>query len=166
MNETSRSASRVALVATDAAGITVLGPAREILDRFDVPWLETIAAVDGQMPLHENGSRAIIVASADAALPAALASNFHGPVVRVPTPASAHEGTRPLVDPATENLPGPAADAEAFATMAIGEAGARNAALFVVCVAGLTDARLWAEWLKFRQQQTDAVLGHAPLDAL
>ena len=166
MNELSRSGPRVALVAADVAGLAVLNPAREILDGFGVPWLEAVVVDDGRMPSYENELRAIIVASTDAALPVALSAGFRGPVVRVPVPASAHERTRPLVDPATENLPAPAAGAEAFATMAIGEAGAKNAALFVVCVAGLTDARLWAEWLAFRQRQTDAVLGHAPLDAL
>jgi 5-(carboxyamino)imidazole ribonucleotide mutase len=46
----------------------------------------------------------------------------------------------------------------AFAMVAVGEAGARNAALLAVSILALTDARLKAAWQAFRDEQTNAVL--------
>ena len=47
--------------------------------------------------------------------------------------------------------------------MAIGEAGAKNAALFVISMLAGGDERLRAAWAEFRTRQTDAVLQHPPL---
>ena len=160
MNETVSTDLRVALVAADAVGIAALRPAGETLDAFAVAWEEHVVPAGGAGTLDAARLRAMIVASADAALPAALASATRLPVIRVPAPAGERSGIALLRDPATENLP--SGDAP-FATVAIGEAGAKNAALFVVATLGLTDARLWAEWLAFRRRQTDTVLGLAPL---
>ncbi len=160
MSETFSSGPSVALVAQDAAGIAVLRATRETLDAFAVTWKEGFATAASAGTFDAAGLRAVVVASPDAALPAALAAASRLPVVRVPVPAEGREGIGLLHDPATSNLPGGGA---AFATVAIGEAGAKNAALFVVSMLGLADPRLWAEWLAFRQRQTDAVLNGPPL---
>ena len=149
----------VALVAAEEAGIVALRPAREALDAFALAWRETLLPA-GPGSFDTGGLRAVIVASADAALPSALAEKTRLPVIRVPISQGEHGGIGLLLDPETANLP---AGGGSFATVAIGEAGAKNAALFVVAMLGLTDARVWAEWLAYRQRQTDAVLGGVPL---
>ena len=134
---------------------------RETLDAFAVRWQERTLTAANAGTFDAAGLRAVIVVSPDAALPAALAAATRLPVVRVPIPTDGREGLDLLCDAATANLP---AGEAAFATVAIGEAGAKNAALFVVSMLGLNDARLWAEWLAFRQRQTDAVLNGPPLE--
>lgn len=160
MNAIPSSDSCVALVAADDAGIEALRPARDTLDAFAVAWKEVRTADGESGMLDANGLRAIIVASPDAMLPAALSEETHLPVIRVPVADGKHGGIGLLTDDTTANLP---AGDRPFATVAIGEAGAKNAALFVVSLLGLTDERLWVEWLAFRQRQTDAVLAHTPL---
>jgi hypothetical protein len=55
------------------------------------------------------------------------------------------------------------AGGNAFATVAIGEAGAKNAALLAVSILALTDARLHEAWLAFRAEQTALVMNQGPL---
>ena len=148
------------LAAADAAALAALRPARETLDAFAMPSRENLFSAHGADTFDAAGLRAVIVASPDAALPAALAVASGLPVVRVPTASGGAAGLDLLYDAASSNLP---AGEAAFATVAIGEAGAKNAALFVVAMLGRADERLWAEWLAFRQRQTDAVLGGPPL---
>ena len=118
--------------------------------------------VEGAAAFPTEELRALVVASPDASLPGALAAETRLPVVRVPVASDSVEGLDLLRDPATDDLP---AGGGAFATVAIGEAGAKNAALFIVSVLALEDPRLRAEWIAYRQRQTDAVLASAPLDA-
>ena len=161
MSEIFSSDPAVALAASNAAGIAALRAARDTLDAFGVAWKECVVPGVGAGAFDATGLRAMIVASPDAALPGRLAAETRLPVVRVPVAADGREGVDLLYDPATSNLP--VGDA-AFATVAIGEAGAKNAALFVVSMLGMNDARLRAAWLAFRQRQTDAVLNHPPLE--
>ena len=51
-----------------------------------------------------------------------------------------------------------------FATTAIGEAGAKNAALFVVSALATRQEWLREAWADFRTRQTEAVLGHPALE--
>lgn len=164
MSEASPSSPLVALVAADEAGVAALRPAREMLAAFGVAWQEALLpGAAGVGTFDATRLRAIVVASADAGLPSALALATRLPVVRVPIPDGECSGIDLLRDEATANLP---AGEGPFATVAIGEAGAKNAALFIVSILGLNDPRLWSEWLAFRERQTDAVLGHAPLAEL
>lgn len=146
----------VLLAALDTVGLEALRPAGEILAAFGVGWTETLATAAEVGLAVGAGVRAVIVASSDAGLPGAFAATTARPVVRVPVPGAGGGGLTLLQDPATNDLP--AAGSAPFATVAIGEAGAKNAALFVVSVLALDDPRLWAEWVAFRQRQTDAVL--------
>lgn len=160
MNEPNSEPARVLLAAGDAAGLEALRPTREILDDFAVAWSEALVTRTDAGSLDLAGMRAVIVASADGVLPSAFAAVTNRPVVRVPVASADCVGIALLHDPATGDLP--AADAP-FATVAIGEAGAKNAALFVISVLALNDPSRWAQWLAFRQRQTDAVLGSPPL---
>ncbi len=145
------------LAARDAAGREALQPTRETLAAFGVAWVEADEAEE----FDPAGVSAVIVASADAGWPGKFAQATRWPVVRVPVPESGRTGVALLQDPATGDLP--AVGGAPFATVAIGGAGAKNAALFVVSVLALEDKRLWAEWLAFRQRQTEAVLAAGPL---
>ena len=157
MTEAKSDVRPVLLAARDSAGQKALGPTRETLAAFGLTWIEAI----GPGTFDPAGVSAVIVASADAVLPGECAKATERPVVRVPIPEGDRAGLTLLHDPETGDLP--AMDGAPFATVAIGEAGAKNAALFVVSVLALEDARLWAEWLAFRQRQTEAVLAAPPL---
>lgn len=108
-----------------------------------------------------RGWRAVIVGSPDGALPGALAGAGTLPVIRVPVAAEAGAGNAAdalkLLWPEPEEN-GPTA---AFATVAIGEAGAKNAALLVVSMLALGDAGLRQALEVFRRDQTAAVLASA-----
>ena len=104
----------------------------------------------------------IIAASGDARLPAALAERTGLPVIRVPVPEDGRDGLALVCDDGG-NLPAGHGEEQTFATVAIGAAGAKNAALFAVAALALTDDRLREAWQNFRARQTEAVLQHPPL---
>ena len=105
--------------------------------------------------------RAVIVASTDAVLPAAVADAVPVPVIRVPVAGAAKSGLA-LLQTDAGDLPAATRDGVSFATVAIGPAGARNAALFVVSVLALKDDGLREAWNLFRARQTAAVLQLPP----
>ena len=147
----------VALVAADNAGLDALRPAGETLDAFGIAWEAVLFLPCGPFPKLERAVRIVIAASGDAQLPAALANGTDLPVIRVPVPEGGREGL-PLVFDQDGNLPAGRAESETFATMAIGAAGAKNAALFAVATLALTDPDLRRRWHDFRARQTEAVL--------
>lgn len=150
-----------------AAGVPAdaLAPAAETLRGFGFSAVDTPIGRDAagwQALAREQAWRAVIVASPDGTLPAALASALAVPVIRVPTAADASRGGLALLQNAEGDLPAAREEGAAFATVAIGPAGAKNAALFVVAVLALEDAPLRAAWEAYRQAQTDAVLRLPP----
>ena len=147
----------VALVAPDNAGLDALQPAGETLDAFGIPWKSVLFLPCGAFPKLDRTVRIVIAASGDAQLPAALAEGTGLPVIRVPVPEAGREGL-PLVFDETGSLPAGRDDKETFATMAIGTAGAKNAALFAIATLALTDPDVRRQWHAFRARQTDAVL--------
>ncbi len=100
------------------------------------------------------GRRALVVASADPSLAGGVAAETPLPVLRVPVGGTAGNALDLLWPGAGGKTPG----GGVHATLAIGEAGARNAALFIVSVLALTDGGLRERWREFRQAQTRAVL--------
>ena len=154
---TSHPLKTVALVAPDNAGLDALQPAGETLDTFGIPWESVLFLPCGAFPKLGHAVRIVITASGDAQLPAALAERTGLPVIRVPVPEAGREGLA-LVYDETGNLPAGRAEKETFATMAIGTAGAKNAALFAVATLALSDPDLRRQWHDFRVRQTDTVL--------
>ena len=130
------------------------------LARFGLTAAEPRAFSLASAPHHAGeaadlGQRALVVACADPALAWAVAEGTTLPVLRVPIfPADGAENPLDLLWP---ELP-PGGNRGACATLAIGEAGARNAALFVVSVLALTDEGLRERWRAFRRTQTQTVL--------
>ncbi len=103
------------------------------------------------------GQRALIVACVNPALALAVAAGTPLPVLRVPIfPADGAQAPLDLLWP--ELSPPGDGNRGSLATLAIGEAGARDAALFVVSVLALTDDNLRERWRAFRRTQTETVL--------
>ena len=106
-----------------------------------------------RMAAH-RGCRALVVAGGDASFAGELAGVTGLPVLRVPVGKTPGDALKSLWPETSAEVP---ADGT-HATFAIGEAGARNAALFVVAVLALTDRKLQERWREFRRAQTQAVL--------
>ena len=105
-----------------------------------------------------RGVKAIIAAAGGAAhLAGVVAAHTTLPVMGVPMPSQHLKGLDSLLS--TVQMP----KGVPVATFAIGEAGAANAALFAVAILALSDKALAKKLVKFREQQTAAVLKAAPL---
>ncbi|MSQ48935.1 MAG: 5-(carboxyamino)imidazole ribonucleotide mutase [Betaproteobacteria bacterium] len=105
-----------------------------------------------------NGMKVIIVAAGGAAhLAGVVAAHTTLPVLGVPMPSKHLQGLDSLLS--TVQMP----KGIPVATLAIGEAGAANAALFAVAILALSDKAMANKLDKFRRKQTAAVLKAAPL---
>lgn len=103
-----------------------------------------------------RGLKCVIAGAGGAAhLPGMLAAKTRVPVLGVPVPSRHLQGLDSLLS--IVQMPG----GVPVATFAIGEAGARNAALFAIAQLALTDAALAAKLDAFRAAQTDRVLGQS-----
>lgn len=109
---------------------------------------------------EESGLRVIIAGAGGAAhLPGMVASKTHLPVLGVPVESSVLRGVDSLLS--IVQMPG----GVPVATMAIGKAGAINAALMAAAILALTDEALRERLLAFRAAQTKRVLDGAVLPA-
>ena len=100
-----------------------------------------------------RGLKAIIAGAGGAAhLAGVLAAKTTLPVLGVPIPSKYLKGQDSLysIVQMPQGIP--------VATFAIGEAGAANAALFVVSMLALEDAAMAEKLREFRKQQSEAVL--------
>jgi 5-(carboxyamino)imidazole ribonucleotide mutase len=101
-----------------------------------------------------NRGLQVIVAGAGGAahLPGMLAAHTHLPVLGVPVESGILKGVDALLSivqmPAGIPVP----------TLAIGEAGAKNAALAAISILALRDPRLREKLIEFRRDQTEQVL--------
>ncbi len=158
MNEsTAEGQVAVALFASSGDEMAALSSCAALLAKFGVvTQVKVIQAADCKTLDAPIGLRAAIVASADGALPSALSASWGKklPVIRLPV-AGAAGNLAALTDGRVGG---------GFATVAVGEAGARNAALLVVSILALEDSRLREAWEAFRRDQTEAVLSLPPLD--
>jgi 5-(carboxyamino)imidazole ribonucleotide mutase len=100
-----------------------------------------------------NDIRVIIAGAGGAAhLPGMLAAHTHLPVLAVPVESKVLRG----VDSLLSIVQMPAGIP--VLTLAIGEAGAKNAALSTISILALSDGNLRDRLLQFRKQQTEDVL--------
>ena len=105
-----------------------------------------------------RGVKAIIAAAGGAAhLAGVVAAHTTLPVLGVPMPSKHLQGLDSLLS--TVQMP----KGIPVATLAIGEAGAANAALFAIAVLALSDKALAKKLDAFRRKQTEAVLKAPPL---
>ncbi|MGB1092898.1 MAG: 5-(carboxyamino)imidazole ribonucleotide mutase [Oceanobacter sp.] len=102
---------------------------------------------------HERGLKVIIAGAGGAAhLPGMVASQTSLPVLGVPVKSRALNGLDSLLS--IVQMPG----GVAVGTLAIGDAGAKNAGLLAAQILATSDAELMTRVDAFRQEQTDTVL--------
>jgi len=100
-----------------------------------------------------QGFRVLIAGAGGAAhLPGMLAAHTHLPVLGVPVESKILRGVDSLLSIVQMPAGVP------VATFAIGEPGARNAALSAVSILALQDANLREKLIQFRKNQTEQVL--------
>lgn len=135
--------------------------AAELLEELEVPFeARVVSAHRTPDLLHEyaeeaegRGLRVIIAGAGGAAhLPGMVAAKTVVPVLGVPVKSRTLSGMDSLLSivQMPRGIP--------VGTLAIGEAGAANAALLAAAMLATTDAELRARLSAFRQAQTDAVL--------
>ena len=135
----------VSIVMGSDSDLPVLGEAAKVLDQFGIPYELFLTSAhrspERTMTFARNaektGIRVIIVgAGAAAHLAGVIASHTLVPVIGVPIDATSLNGLDALLS--TVQMPG----GIPVATMAIGKAGAKNAALLAMRILSLTDDRL------------------------
>lgn len=135
----------------------------QILERFEVPYELQIGSAH-RTPEEvgryaktalERGLEVIIVGAGGAAhLAGAVASHTTLPVLAVPLATSPLQGFDALL--ATVQMPA----GIPVATLAVGEAGATNAAILAIEILALGDPRLRRELTKYRDSQQERIAGH------
>lgn len=133
----------------------------KVLEQLAVPYEARVASahrtpekvVEFCQQAEERGIRVIIAAAGGAAhLAGVCASKTHLPVLGVPMKGWALDGLDSLLS--TVQMPA----GIPVATLAIGKAGAINAALFAVAMLSLTDPAIRENLLSYRKAQTEKAL--------
>ena len=113
------------------------------------------AALEYARTAAERGLRLVIAGAGGAAhLAGVMAGNTHLPVLGVPMQTSALGGMDSLLS--TVQMPA----GIPVGTLAIGKAGAINAALLAVAILALSDEQLSGRLVAFREAQTRKILEH------
>ena len=148
----------ILLVAEDPAGRIVLQTTADTLDHFGLRWhwgQPSPEPMDA-MELRKRRLRAVVVASSDGKLPGLYAKGTKLPTIRVPVGAEG-TGSNLLHDELGQLHTG--LEGDPFATMAVGVAGAKNAALFIAAACAVKDPAVHEKWAAFRAKQTANILG-------
>jgi 5-(carboxyamino)imidazole ribonucleotide mutase len=134
--------------------------AAKMLEEFGVPYEAKAMSAHRSPELvsewaggaAKRGMKVLIAAAGGAAhLAGVVAAHTMLPVLGVPMPSKHLQGLDSLLS--TVQMP----KGIPVATLAIGDAGAANAALFAVAVLALTDKGLEQKLADFRRKQTEAV---------
>lgn len=151
----------VGVIMGSASDWETLKAATEVLARFGVPYEARVVSAHRTPALlteyagsaRARGLKAIIAGAGGAAhLPGMTAANTTLPVVGVPVQSQALRGLDSLLSIVQMPRGVP------VATMAIGSAGAANAALFVLRLLAIEDARLAAALDEFVAEERNRVL--------
>ncbi|KAF6664514.1 5-(carboxyamino)imidazole ribonucleotide mutase [Pantoea sp. ARC270] len=159
----SNAPARIAIVMGSRSDWATMQFAAEILTSLDVPFhVEVVSAHRTPDKLFsfaetaaENGFQVIIAGAGGAAhLPGMLAAKTLVPVLGVPVQSAALSGVDSLysIVQMPRGIP--------VGTLAIGKAGAANAALLAAQILALHDGALASRLDHWRQSQTDEVLNH------
>ena len=153
-------AAQVAIVMGSRSDWPTMKRAAETLDRLGVAWeAKVVSAHRTPQRLYDfaNGARAagfkVVIAGAGGAahLPGMAASMTDLPVLGVPVQSKALSGLDSLLS--IVQMPG----GIPVATLAIGEAGAKNAGILAAQILALSDETLAGRLTAFREAQTEAV---------
>lgn len=148
-------APKVAIIMGSTSDLEVMNEARRILEDFGVPFeIKVLSAhrtpdltAEFARSAEQRGIQAIIAgAGAAAHLAGAVAAQSLLPVIGVPLASSSLQGLDALL--ATVQMPG----GIPVASMAIGKAGARNAALFAIQILSRSDPSLVQRLQDYREQ--------------
>ena len=153
----------VGVIMGSRSDYAVMKAAVDVLREFEVPHDVRVVSAHRTPDLlfHyaegavERGLRVIIAGAGGAAhLPGMVAAKTVVPVLGVPIPATALDGMDSLLSivQMPKGIP--------VGTLAIGAAGAMNAALLAVAMLATTDAALQAKLVAWRAARRDEVLGH------
>jgi len=159
----SNAPARIAIVMGSRSDWATMQFAAEILSSLDVPFdVEVVSAHRTPDKLFsfaetaaDNGLQVIIAGAGGAAhLPGMLAAKTLVPVLGVPVQSAALSGVDSLysIVQMPRGIP--------VGTLAIGKAGAANAALLAAQILALHDSALASRLNNWRQSQTDEVLNH------
>jgi len=156
----------VAIVMGSRSDWETMRPAADCLEALQVPF-EALVMSAHRTPdkvfqycvdAEANGLRVIIAgAGGAAALAGMMAAKTHLPVLGVPMPTKALNGLDSLLSIVQMPAGIP------VGALAIGKAGATNAALLAASILSLSDATLRGRLLAYREAQTQAVLANDKL---
>ena len=151
---------KVAVVMGSISDWPTMKETAAMLDKFEVAYERHVISAH-RMPselqkfskqAQKDGYGVIIAGAGGAAhLPGMLAANTILPVVGVPIESHALHGLDSLLS--IVQMP----SGVPVATTAIGEAGAKNAALLAIEILAVTESRLAKKMIEFRQEQTQEV---------
>ncbi len=151
----------VAVVMGSKSDWETMRAADEVLTSFSVPHVCRIVSAHRTPKLlaefattaEDEGFQVIIAGAGGAAhLPGMIAAQTLLPVLGVPVESKALHGLDSLLS--IVQMPG----GVPVGTLAIGTAGARNAALLAISILGLADPALREKLRSFREEQTASVL--------
>lgn len=160
---TKTSSPLVGIIMGSRSDWPTLEHAAKVLDELAIPYeAEVVSAhrtpdrmFDYAATAETRGVRVIIAGAGGAAhLPGMVAAKTRLPVLGVPVQSHALHGVDSLLS--IVQMPG----GVPVATFAIGNSGAKNAALFAASILALTDSRVAAALESFRRSQTDTVLSN------
>ncbi len=152
---------RVGLVMGSKSDWDTMQHAAAILQQFDIAHEQKVVSAHRTPDLlfeyaeqaEVRGLQAIIAGAGGAAhLPGMLAAKTAVPILGVPVQSKTLKGLDSLLSIVQMPAGVP------VATFAIGEAGAKNAALFAVAILALSDKNVAKKLQAFREQQTENVL--------
>jgi 5-(carboxyamino)imidazole ribonucleotide mutase len=161
MPESESSTSLVAIIMGSKSDWETMRQAAEMLVELGVPNEAHVlsahrtpdATADFARKAADRGIRVIIAGAGGAAhLAGVIAAYTWLPVLGVPIQSQALHGLDSLLSIA--QMPG----GIPVGTLAIGNAGAKNAALLAASIIGLTDEKVREKLLAFRKKQSDTVL--------
>lgn len=161
MSESESSTSLVAIIMGSKSDWETMRQAAEMLVELGVPNEAHVlsahrtpdATADFARKAADRGIRVIIAGAGGAAhLAGVIAAYTWLPVLGVPIQSQALHGLDSLLSIA--QMPG----GIPVGTLAIGSAGAKNAALLAASIIGLTDKEVREKLLAFRKKQSDTVL--------
>lgn len=141
--------------------LNVMKHSKKILKEMGVPFeMNVVSAHRTPKLLYEYASDAekrglqVIIAGAGGAahLPGMTAALTNLPVLGVPIPSKALDGLDSILS--ITQMPA----GVPVGTLAIGEAGAKNAALLAISILALSDETLRSKWDGFKKKQTDKIL--------
>jgi phosphoribosylaminoimidazole carboxylase PurE protein len=153
--------TQVALLMGSDSDLPIVKEAADVLNNFGVPFeIRVLSAhrcpeqlVAYVKQAEANGVRVFVAAAGGAAhLAGVVAAHTTRPVIGIPIQTSALSGLDSLLS--TVQMPG----GVPVATMAIGNAGAKNAGLFAVGILALSDRLLAEKLCEQRREQTEKVL--------